>query len=182
MQLRIGATTLSTSILAILLLCTSGVSQPAGDTRRADEQEVFAAVIRTQMEDWYKSGDKNEAEAKTKTDREVSKRLNFPIFFVSINGTDPSDEFINRFRNIPRSIRKLSSAKPEKGPHTPADLTTGIQGIIFDAGKIRWLSKDAAEVEGGYYCGGLCAANNTFQVRRENGDWVVKGSRMNWIS
>lgn len=72
--------------------------------------------------------------------------------------------------------------KPEKGPHTPTDLTTGIKGIIFEAGKIRWLSKIAAEVEGGYYCGGLCAASNTFQVRQENGNWVVKSSHMNWIS
>ena len=161
----------------------SAVGQkPASDTKVADEQDILAVVIRTQMEEWYKSGDKSEAESKTKIDRDVSKGLNFQIFFISIDGKDPSDEFLNRFRDIPRSIRKVSSSKPEKGPHVPHDLTTGIAGIIFDAGKVRWLSRDAAEVEGGYYCGGLCAAGITFQVNRDNGKWVIKNSRMDWIS
>lgn len=170
-------------VLVVLLFCAAADGQkPATETKEVDEQDIFAIVIRNQMEEWYKSGDKNEVEAKTKIDREVSKNLNFRIFFVSIDGKDPSDEFVDRFRDIPRSIRKVSSAKPEKGPHTPTDRTTGMTGIIFDAGKIHWLSKDVAELEGGYYCGGLCAAGITFEVERENGKWVIKSSRMNWIS
>jgi len=142
----------------------------------------MTVVIRHQMEGWVREGDKNQAAAKDKIERDVAARLNFRVFFISINGKDPSDELINRFRDIPRSIRKISSERPRKGPHTPIDRTTGIPGIIFSADAIRWQTKDLVEVEGGYYCGGLCAAGITFKVERQNGKWLVKGSRMNWIS
>lgn len=134
------------------------------------------------MEQWIHDGDKSEAEAKDERDKSIARSLNFRIFFVEINGKDPSDDFISRFRDIPRIIKKISSTKPEKGPHTPVDKSTHQRGIIFSADSIRWSSKDSAKVEGGYYCGGLCAAEITFKVRRENGKWVVKSSHMNWIS
>jgi hypothetical protein len=166
----------------LTLTCAAFSQSPAVDTRLADEQDIYAAVIRHQMQNWVSRGDKSEAETKTTSDRSIAKRLNFKIFFVSINGKDPSDEFINRFQDIPRSIRKLSSVEHSKTARTPLDKTTHLTGIIFDVEKLRWLDRDSAEVNGGYYCGGLCAAGITFTVRRENGKWVVKSSQMNWIS
>jgi hypothetical protein len=163
-------------------LSPSYCQRPAVDTRSADEQDILAVVIRHEMEEWVHQGDKNEAEAKTKSDQSIAQTLNYRIFFISIKGKDPSDEFINRFRDIPRSIRKASSVEPSKSPRTPVDKTTYLTGIIFDAENLRWLDKDSAEVEGGYYCGGLCAAGITFTLQRENGIWVVKSSHMNWIS
>lgn len=183
MPLRISRRAVSASSLILLTLFSiNAVGQRStSQTRHGDEQDIFEAVIRAQMKDWYRKDENVEAETMSKADRGVSKRLKFPIFFVSINGKDPGDEFINRFRDVPRTIRKASSAKVVK-PHTPTDRTTGMTGIVFDAANIDWLSDDTVEVEGGYYCGGLCAADSTFQVHRENDKWIVKSSDLNGIS
>jgi hypothetical protein len=101
---------------------------------------------------------------------------------VSINGADPSDEFMKRFSDLPRTIRKGSSEVPDKGPHAPIDKSTGEAGIVFNAENLWWLNQDLAELQGGYYCGGLCAVGITFTVKRENGKWTIKSSHMNWIS
>jgi len=170
-------------LLALAVLLSPAYCQsPAADTKLADKQDIYAAVIGHQMEEWVKGGEKSVAEAKDEDERSIAKRLNFEIFFVSIEGKDPSDDFINRFRDIPRTIKKASSEEPNKGPHTPVDKSTHRTGIVFSADTIRWLSENSAEVEGGYYCGGLCAAGITFKVIRENGKWIIKNSHMNWIS
>lgn len=170
-------------LLAIALLLSVAFCQtPSADTKLADKQDVYSAVIRHQMEEWVKEGEKNAAEAKTEDDKAIAQRLNFEIFFVSVEGKDPTDDFIDRFRDIPRTIKKASSEEPNKGPHTPVDKSTHRTGIIFSADTIRWLSDNSAEVKGGYYCGGLCAAGITFKVKRENGKWIIKNSHMNWIS
>ena len=139
-------------------------------------------VIRNQMEDWIREGEKSEAAAKSDSDRRIANRLNFRVFFVAIIGKDPSDDFVKRFDDIPRTIKKISSEEPAKGPHIPVDKSTHRTGIIFSVDAIRWHGSDLADVDGGYYCGGLCAAGITFIVQRENGEWVIKGSHMNWIS
>jgi hypothetical protein len=167
--------------LALLLRPVSSQS-PAADSKRVDEQDIYAAVIRHQMEEWVKNGEKSVDEAKDEDRQSIAKRINSKIFFVSIAGKDPSDDFINRFHDIPRTIEKASSEEPNKGPHSPVDKSTHRTGIIFSADTIRWLGEDSAELEGGYYCGGLCAAGITFEVKRENGKWSVKGSHLKWIS
>jgi hypothetical protein len=179
-----GARWILAILFALTLLISGAISQsvPIDAAKSTDEQEIYAAVIRSQMEQWIRAGDKSEAEAKDESDRSIARHLNFRTFFVSIDGEDPSDDFIDRFRDIPRIVKKISSAEPDKGPHTPVDKSTHQTGIIFSADSLRWSSKNSAKVEGGYYCGGLCAAGITFKVRRENGKWVVKSSHMNWIS
>jgi hypothetical protein len=103
-------------LLAIAGLLSPAFCQgPTADTKLADKQDIYAAVIRHQMEEWVKSGEKNEAEAKTEEDKSVAQRLNFEIFFVSVEGKDPSDDFINRLSDIPRTIEKASNEEPGKG-------------------------------------------------------------------
>jgi len=157
-------------------------SQDRGTEHKADEQDIFALVIRNQMESWIRGGDKSEAEAKNDSDKRIANSLNFRVFFISIKGKDPSDSFMKRFDDIPRTIRKVSNEEPAKGPHTPVDKTTHRAGIVFSADAIRWHGSDLADVEGGYYCGGRCAAGITFIVQREKGKWVIKDSHLNWIS
>jgi len=172
--------------LAGFVLALSSVpvrSQDRGAERKEEEQDIFALVIRNQMERWIQEGDKNEAEAKSDADKSIARSLNFRVFFVSIRGKDPSDDFIKRFDDVPRTVRKISSEDPAKGPpHTPVDRSTHQTGIIFSADSIRWLGTDHAKVESGYYCGGLCAAGIIFILQREKGKWVIKNSSMNWIS
>jgi hypothetical protein len=172
------------SILSCLL-CGATASQEAtvSDQRSADEEDIRESVIRKQMEDWIKDGDKNEAEAKDETEKGIAKMLNFRIFFISLNGNDPSDDFINRFHDIPRAIKKGSAAEVARVQRMPVvDKASGQRGIVFSADRIRRLGKDSAEVDGGYHCDGLCGAGIKFKVKRENGRWVVKRTKMQWIS
>jgi len=135
------------------------------------------------MEDWIKSSDKNEAEAKDDDDKAIAKRLNFKIFFVSVEGQDPSDEFMARFKDVPRIVKKLSGSEIGKVQRMPVvDKSSGERGIIFLANKVHWRSKDSADVEGGYHCNGLCGAGLRFRVKRKNGKWIVMSSKMEWVS
>jgi hypothetical protein len=173
--------------LILLLFLVSPIARcqgnAAADNRAADEQEVRLVVIRNQMEEWIQGGDKSEAEAKDATEKSIAKELNFRVFFVSINGKDPNDEFMERLRDIPRIVKKVSSSEISKSERMPVlDRATRQRGIIFSANKVHWLSKDSVEVEGGYHCDGLCGAGLTFKLRRENGKWILKSARMNWIS
>ena len=99
----------------------------------------------------------------------------------SIKGKDPSDGLIHRLHDIPRKIRKLSSARYGKLA-APFDRTTHQSGIIFSVEGIRWSNNDAAELHGGYYCNGRCGASILFTMQRENGKWVVKGSEIQGMS
>ncbi len=145
------------------------------DVRTTDEQEIYAVVIRSQMEQWIRSAETNRAEAKEKWQRVTAEKLNFGVFFVSINRKDPSDGFLRRLHDIPRKIEKLSSARyGELG--APFDKTTHQPGIIFSVEGVHWSNADGAELHGGYFCDGRCGARILFRVERKNGQWVVKSS------
>ena len=175
-----------TAGIVLILLITSFVTcqtVSAANRRLADEQDIREAVIRKQTEDWIKGGDKDEAQAKDADEKAIAKMLNFKIFFVSINDKDPSDDLIRQLRDIPRIIKKLSASEISKSWRMPVvDKASRQRGIIFSADKIRWLGTDSVEVEGGYHCDGLCGAGIRFRLKRENGKWLVKSSKMEWIS
>jgi hypothetical protein len=50
-------------------------------------------------------------------------------------------------------------------------------GIVFSADEIRWMKEGEVEVDGGYHCGGLCAAGDVFTVHFEDGRWKVVTAR-----
>jgi hypothetical protein len=153
-------------------------------SREAIEEDIREVVLRSQMLDWIKEADKDEANAKDESERETAHSLNFRLFFVDVGKTDPTDDFMRRFQDIPRIVKKASKA--EQDMHLMrmpmVDKETRERGIEFDAGKIRWHGSERVTVEGGYFCDGLCAANYTFELRLENGKWLIKKQKLNWIS
>jgi len=159
-----------------------GQTVPSAGSRFANEDDIREVVIRKLMEDWYKSGDKSEAQAKNHTDKEIAAHLNFKVFFVSVNGRDPDRQFLDRFRDIPRTIKGVSQSKISKHRLAVVDRKTGQFGIIFSADEIHWKDASSVEVQGGYHCDGRCAAGETYELRREHGKWILKSARMNWIS
>lgn len=168
-----------------VLRSTPSLGQQAQEAakRSALEDDIREAVLQRLMQDWAHGGDKNEADAKDRIEKGVAKELNFKIFFVSVNHKDPTDDFLNRFQNIPRTLKKVSAAKISKGFRMPVvDRKTQQHGIIFSADSIRWLEETHVEVQGGYHCNGLCGAGYTFDLELENGKWIIKKEIMNWIS
>ena len=55
--------------------------------------------------------------------------LNFKIFFVSVGGGDPTDDFLVRFKDIPRIIKKVSESEIGKVQRMPVvDKSSGERG------------------------------------------------------
>jgi len=90
--------------------------------------------------------------------------------------TDPPQEILARFRNHVPGVDPVSVAG-DIGP-TPA---VGDR-IVFRATHIRWIDNDTVEIEGGYYCGGLCGSGNTYRAQRKAGTWTVVSDIMHWVS
>lgn len=147
--------------LLLLPLCPTFLSAQAGRTaaKRAAENDIRESVIRYQMKDFHSD-----------------------IFFVEINGKDPSDNLMERFGDIPGIVEKVSSSVFSKERMGVVDKSTGRTGTILQAGRIRWLTKESVAVEGGYYCGALCAAGILFKVESKRGKWLVTSSHVWWIS
>ena len=57
-----------------------------------------------------------EQDAKDPRDKYIAERLNSRVYFVSVNGKDPSDEFLKRFQGVPRTAKRMSDAKQTKKP------------------------------------------------------------------
>jgi hypothetical protein len=61
-------------ILAVLIVMSwASYAQNSSANRKADEEDIFALVVRSQMEKWIHDGDKNEAEAKDRSDKAIAK-------------------------------------------------------------------------------------------------------------
>jgi hypothetical protein len=133
------------------------------------------------MAEWNFGEDENRRKAKDRCEVWVAKRLDFKVFLVSINGRNPTADFVNRLWDIPRVVKSASAASSDSTGWI-FDKKTRLPAIIFAADNIRWRQDDWVEVDGGYHCGGLCGAGFTFQLRLERGGWAVKESFQKWIS
>lgn len=172
------------AIFALFVCTTALIAQSAKDKLRlATEDDIREVVLRYQMEAWAKGGDDGEKEAKDETEKAIAAHLNFPVFYISIDDKDPSDAFLERFKNFPRAVKRASESEIDKQHRNAVvDKVTHRPGIVFRVEKIRWHGANSVEVEGGYFCDGLCASGEIFKLRRKQGKWIVTGSGMRWIS
>ncbi len=142
---------------ADLVLKKVGLTNPV-----AEEQDIYEAVFRYRM---AQTGDKGTC-------------------FLSINGGDPSDDFLARFRDYKSLTAKKASGiyVDRQFPHTLRDKVTGeATGVLF-VGQLRWIPPDKAEVLGGSQCGGLCLNSGIYRVAKKNGRWIVESYEIRWIA
>jgi hypothetical protein len=102
------------------------------------------------------------------------------MFFLSIDGKDPDDEFIARFDHVKKASGSYFAKEPFPG--WLRDRVTGKKTRLFWAGPARWLSQSLVEVKGGSYCGGLCADAGTYRVHKQNGRWVVESYKVEVVA
>jgi len=93
------------------------------------------------------------------------------IFFLSIDGKDPSNEFMGRFSG-PLLVKKVSGSYVTEG--WLRDRTTDTRAMLLSVGGVQWLRPDLTEVKGGSYCGGRCADGGVYRVAKRNGHWLVE--------
>jgi hypothetical protein len=126
--------------------------------RDADAASVREAVVRYQIKNWY---------------------LAVNTYCVSVNRRSPRKEFLDRFADSPKIKPASACIEAQRGrgrmrlPSWVTDKDTGQPAVMFDAGNVRWMGEDAAEVRGGYYCSYRCWATGTYQVVRRENVWTV---------
>ena len=106
--------------------------------------------------------------------------MNYSTFLISVNGQDPSEEFIRKFKNIPRKIKPAS--KGRFAQNWLRDTDTNDRVVQFYVGQIDWKSRSEVEVGGGYYCGVSCAAHYVFKLKGSANKWVVASSELKIMS
>lgn len=96
-------------------------------------------------------------------------------FFLRIDGKDPTDTFMERFKNSTKIVKKATESyfKMDPPPGWVRDRSTDLQGMSFSVGSISWLSPLRVEVSGGMHCGALCGDRGTYLLQNKEGHWVV---------
>jgi hypothetical protein len=124
----------------------------------------------------------------TQTDaiREAAIRFHihqFPqIRFVSINGKDPDDEFLSRFRDLKGLVRKGSqSLHDPQGQHKLGtyyvDRSTGEQGDPLSLFDITWQNPLKAQIKSNSSQNGL-----TLFLEKNLAGWRVVNYKQRWAA
>lgn len=164
-------------ILLLSIVSILGCSDPTVKRQQAEEK-IAEAVLRKEIADWYGPIEASLAHPKDKDDVDVARSLDFQTIYLSVQDRDPSDEFLSRFQDLGKTIKKSSAS----AGHTGRDKNSGKQGILFITGPVKWLTRDSVEVYGQYWCGGLCSAEYLHVVRLNDGRWTVETTKLIWIS
>jgi hypothetical protein len=172
-------------VIALCVLSSFTVlARPPRPHNRAVEDDIREAVLRYQMAHWATGSDKAAKGVADPIGKAVAAASFYKVFFISTNhDEDPSDDFMKRFDKFPIRVEKISQSDLDKKlGNAVVEKATGEKGIQFRVGKIKWNGSNSVEVEGGYFCNGLCASGETFKVRRKQGVWAVTGSVIHAIS
>jgi hypothetical protein len=103
-----------------------------------------------------------------------------PMVYLSVNGNDPSEDVMLHLAGAPIPLSRVSQCTTS-GMRV-RDKRTGAQGAILKIDGIRWIDRDEAEVEGGYYRGGLDSSGNEYHVEMTGNHWEVISDIMKSIS
>jgi hypothetical protein len=111
-------------IAAVLLVSVSllGRAAEAQTSTAAQEEDICESVLRFQMQNWIRQLAKDEADAKNESDKAAADHYDFKIFFLEIKDKDPSDDFMGRFADIRRKLKKVSDSEVAKSMRMPAGL------------------------------------------------------------
>ena len=183
---RMNVRSYAAAVVAVCLL--SSLTVLARSARIAHnpevEDDIREVVLRYQMARWAAGSDKVVKGAADPIGKAVAAASYYRVFFISANNDeDPSDDFMKRFEKFPIRVEKISQSELDKKTgNAVVEKATGEKGIQFRVGKLTWNGSNSVEVEGGYFCNGLCASGETFKVRRKQGVWTVTGSVIHAIS
>ena len=96
------------------------------------------------------------------------------FYFLEIGPkfTDPSEEFLKRFKDFKPVVKKASESRCDENSQI-IDKTTGKLGLIFYTNDIKWLSPSKAQIDAGYAEANLSAGSNTYIMEKKDNQWVV---------
>ena len=133
--------TRSSLLMCVICACftaTTVRSQNSAVDRSKREDDIREAVFRYQIRGWAQEGDKSQQEAKDERDKAIAEHLNSRTYFLSVNGNDPSDEFMKRFQGIPLPVKKALEAETNSRESMwVTDKQTHKPGIVFAADQVH---------------------------------------------
>ncbi len=117
--------------------------------------------------------------------------------FLTIDGKDPSDEFMARFAGLQPPVKKGSGAYVKENPFEDPpgdpnkwdrmrgklrDRSNDERAFSVHVGEISWITPTQVEIWGGTYCGWTCGDAGVFRVVKKDGRWVVEEYEQRMIS
>ena len=159
--MKLQAPALLLLLLTVIASCAQNTG-PAGSSsggspqsRAEAEEDIAEAVFRYQF-DHNASGIQKQAAR----------------YCLSLPGDrSPGEAFLQRFAGNQPPVASAEECE-----------RVGGKNLYFRVQKFDWRKDNVVWVRGGYYEGNLSSSVEAFQVVRQNGRWVVKGSRMEMIS
>jgi hypothetical protein len=146
-------------VLLTLYSCSSGLK---GVSPLSEEDQIREVVFRYQFE-FNASGLGKSAYA----------------YYLSIEGNDdPSPKLLKQFEGYLPQVKPVSASELEPGTAQVIDRETGLPGLIFWIGEVRWLSNYEVEVEGGYEEASESGSVNIFRLEKKGDRWEVVEAQM----
>ena len=116
--------------------------------------------------------------------RLVKKYSSFGTVFLCVDLSDAPDLMADRVSQLTGVCVKPCHAHVD-GPGRwdgILDPETGAHGVGIGVRAVKPVGENEYEMEGGYGCGPLCAAEFIYRVRRESSGWRIVSEAMQWIS
>src|SRR5215831_12210153 len=145
-------------MLLLALLCAACGSSAKPDRAKAPD-EIREAVFRYLFAQAQHSGPR--------------------VYFLKVSGEDPADEFLRRFTEADLVVRKGSESQQST---FPVDKKTGARGVLCEAGEIKWIGNNSAELTAGYRIGQQSGARFLFFLKWDKGKWKITGKKFVGLS
>ena len=100
----------------------------------------------------------------------VQEHQGLRVYFLSRDGADPSDDFMQRFQGERPVIKKRSLSVRGKY-RSILDKESGANAGIVSVGSVKWISDSEVEVGGGFYDGEIIECR--YRMARTNIGWIV---------
>src|SRR5262249_53468891 len=118
--------------------------------------------------------------------RDLMGRPAWLTSFLQVEGEkDPSWYLLDRLADhwsdtFQTGVKPFSAGRTTTGG--TYDRATGDRGVVYEISSLQWAAEGRCHVEGAHYFDGLAAAGNSYEVRLQEGRWVIEKVVNVWIS
>ncbi len=95
---------------------------------------------------------------------------------------DPTEEFLERFKDLKVSLGKQSDGKITPPTNKLTDAASGKPALRLTVVHVKWMSDDEVNVHGSEFSNGLSASGYFYVLEKRDGKWTVTKSVLRWLS
>jgi hypothetical protein len=101
--------------------------------------------------------------------------------FISVRKGDPSSALMTTLKERWHDLRPESESYTIKMGDSVRDKSTNEPGVRYEIRELKFIEGDAI-VKGGYYASNLSADGCTYNLRLENGQWLITAKTDCWVA